>query len=100
MAEIVKAIYEKGVLRPLEPLELQERQLVRIQIQPEEVPQVENEAEAAVRALIEAGQLTPPPGHSPILPMPDQEYEELADRLGSATGKPLSEVIIEERGER
>jgi predicted DNA-binding antitoxin AbrB/MazE fold protein len=99
VAEIVQAIYEKGVLRPLQPLGLQERQLVRIQVQPEESPQDENEAETAIRALVAAGRLTPPAGRSEFLPIPDKEYEELADRLGSTPGKALSEIIIEERGE-
>jgi predicted DNA-binding antitoxin AbrB/MazE fold protein len=100
MAEIVRAIYEKGVLRPLQPLKLREQQLVRIQVQPEEIPPDENEAEAAIRALVAAGRLTPPPGHSEVRPIPEEEYEELADRLGRAPGKPLSEIIIEERGDR
>lgn len=98
MAETVQAIYEKGVLRPLRPLGLRERQLVRIQVQPEEVPPDETEAEAAVRVLVAAGRLTPPPGHSMVIPIPDEEYEELADRLGRAPGKPLSQIIIEDRG--
>ena len=97
MAETVQAIYEKGVLRPLRPLGLRERQLVRIQVQPEEIPPDENEAEAAIRALVAAGRLTPPSGQSQVVPIPDEEYEELADRLGQAPGKPLSEIIIEGR---
>jgi len=32
MAEIVTAVYEKGMLRPLQPLNLRERQTVRIQV--------------------------------------------------------------------
>jgi predicted DNA-binding antitoxin AbrB/MazE fold protein len=32
MAEIVTAVYEKGLLRPLSPLKLNEHQTVRIQI--------------------------------------------------------------------
>jgi predicted DNA-binding antitoxin AbrB/MazE fold protein len=98
VAEIVQAIYEKGVLRPLRPLGLRERQVVRIQVQPEEIPPDENAAEAAIRALVAAGRLTPPLGHSQVIPIPDEEYEELADRLGQAPGKTLSEIIIEDRG--
>ena len=36
MAEIVTAVYENGMLRPLQPLNLRERQTVRLQIMPEE----------------------------------------------------------------
>ena len=36
MAEIITAVYEKGMLRPLHPLDLREHQTVRLQIMPEE----------------------------------------------------------------
>jgi predicted DNA-binding antitoxin AbrB/MazE fold protein len=98
MTETVKAVYENGVLRPLRPLKLRERQTVRLQIVPEEL--TDSEDEAAIRTLIEAGVLTPPPGRSDVEPISEQERRELADRLGRAPGKPLSEIIIEDRGER
>ncbi len=98
MTETVKAVYENGVLRPLRPLKLRERQTVRLQIVPEEL--TDSEDEDAIRMLIEAGVLTPPPGRSHVEPISEQERRELADRLGNAPGKPLSEIIIEDRGER
>ena len=49
--------------------------------------------------LVAAGRLTPPPGRSDVEPISEQERRELADRLGRAPGKPLSEMIIEGRGE-
>jgi predicted DNA-binding antitoxin AbrB/MazE fold protein len=98
MTETVKAVYENGVLRPLRPLKLRERQTVRLQIVPEEL--TDSEDEAAIRTLIEAGALTPPPGRSDVEPILEQERRELADRLGRAPGKPLSEIIIEDQGER
>jgi hypothetical protein len=58
------------------------------------------EDEAAIRLLAEAGLLTLPPGHSDVEPMSEQERLEVAERLGRVPGKPLSEIIIEERGER
>jgi predicted DNA-binding antitoxin AbrB/MazE fold protein len=96
MAEIVTAVYEKGVLRPLQPLNLEERQTVRLQVLPEEP---DSEVEQVIQALVEAGLLTPPPGHSEIDPVSEEERRELARILGQAPGKPLSEIIIEERGE-
>ena len=98
MSETVKAVYENGVLRPLRPLKLRERQTVRLQIVPEELTDIEDEA--AIRMLVEAGTLTPPPGRSDVEPISEEERRELADRLGRAPGKPLSEIIIEDRGER
>jgi predicted DNA-binding antitoxin AbrB/MazE fold protein len=97
MTETVKAVYENGVLRPLRPLKLRERQTVRLQIVQEVT---DSEDEVALRMLIEAGALTPPPGRSDVEPISEQERRELADRLGRAPGKPLSEIIIEDRGER
>ena len=76
MAETVKAVYENGVLRPLRPLKLRERQTVRLQIVPEEL--TDSEDEAAIRMLIEAGALTPPPGRSDVEPISEQERRELA----------------------
>jgi len=98
MTETVKAVYENGVLRPLRPLKLRERQTVYLQIVSEEP--IDSEDETAIRALVEAGILTPPPGRSNVEPISEQERRELADRLGRAPGKPLSEIIIEDRGER
>jgi len=96
MAEIVTAVYEKGVLRPLQPLNLEERQMVRLQVLPEEQ---DSRAEEVIQALVEAGLLTPPLGHSDVDPISEEERRELAKILGQAPGKPLSEIIIEERGE-
>ncbi len=96
MAEIVTAVYEKGVLRPLHPLNLRERQTVRVQVLPEEPP---GKVEQVIQALVEAGLLTPPPGHSKVGPISEEERRELAQTLSQASGKPLSEIIIEERGE-
>jgi predicted DNA-binding antitoxin AbrB/MazE fold protein len=98
MTETVTAVYENGVLRPLRPLKLRESQTVCLQIMADE--STENEDEAAIRALVDAGIVTPPAGRSDVEPISEQERRELADRLGRAPGKPLSEIIIEDRGER
>ncbi|MEJ2554854.1 MAG: antitoxin family protein, partial [Anaerolineae bacterium] len=43
MTETVTAVYENGVLRPLRPLKLRERQTVRLQIVLEEPTESEDE---------------------------------------------------------
>ena len=96
MMEIVTAVYEKGMLRPLQPLNLQEQQRVRIRVLPEETA---DEVEKVIQKLVKAGVITPPPGHSDVDPVSKEERHELAEILGRVPGKPLSEVIIEERGE-
>ncbi|MEB3779038.1 MAG: antitoxin family protein [Desulfurococcales archaeon] len=40
MFKVIRAKYEKGVLKPLEPLELREGEEVRIQVLPEEFPEL------------------------------------------------------------
>ena len=94
--EIITAVYENNVLRPLHPLKLKEHEKVRIQILPDE-PAIEREQEI-LKSLVKAGHLTPPPGNTKIDPLSKKERRELADRMGRALGKPLSEIIIEERG--
>ena len=97
--EIVTAVYEKGMLRPLQPLDLQERQKVRIQVLPEKT--TENEREATVRILVEAGLMRP--RSNPLIvppdPLSEKERQALADRLGQVPGKSASEMVIEDRGE-
>ncbi len=96
MSEIVTAIYENGILRPLKPLPLQDHQKVRLQILADTAT---DETEHVIQSLVEAGLLTPPPGHSEVEPLSEEENRKLADILGKAAPKPLSEIIIEERGE-
>ena len=95
-AVTVTAVYKDGMLRPVQPLGLRENQRVRIQIVQDEA---ENEAEAAIHKLVDAGLLTPPKGYSDLPEMSEDERQALADRLGGVPGKPLSEIIIEDRGE-
>jgi predicted DNA-binding antitoxin AbrB/MazE fold protein len=99
MTEIVTAVYENGILRPLRPLNLRERQTVRLQLLLEEAEQ-EDEGDAAIRILVAAGLMRPPErGAPPPDPLSEEERRALAERLAQAPGKPLSEIIIEDRGE-
>jgi predicted DNA-binding antitoxin AbrB/MazE fold protein len=99
MTEIVRAVYENGILRPLRPLKLREHQTVRLQLLPEEP--AEDEGEEAIRILVAAGLMRPPQRDTPPPdPVSEEERRALAERLAQAPGKPLSEIIIEDRGER
>ncbi len=99
MSQIVTAVYEKGVLRPLHPVDLRERQQVRLQVLPEESEV--NEAAMAVRILVEAGLMrSPKKGTPPPDPVPAEERLALAKRLSQAPGKSLSDIVIDDRGER
>ncbi len=68
MTRIVQAIYENGVLRPLEPLSLPEKQLLTIAI---------TEAELAAKDAAE----TPALSH--------EEFDRLLDELASGPTLPI-----------
>ena len=96
MSEVVEAVYERGVLRPLDPLDLNEQQKVRIQVWSEEEP----EEEEVLRILTQAGLMRPRsrPEAQPPPPLSEEERQALADDVGRAPGKSLSEIVIEDRG--
>jgi predicted DNA-binding antitoxin AbrB/MazE fold protein len=96
MPEIITAIYENGVLRPLSPLSLQEHQTVRIQVLPEDSV---TELERITQSLATAGLITPPPCRSDVEPVSEDAWRELSEKLKTIPDQPLSEILIEERGE-
>jgi predicted DNA-binding antitoxin AbrB/MazE fold protein len=95
MSEIITAVYENGMLRPQNPLSLRDGQTVRLQVLTEETA---SEAEQVIQSLVAAGLVTPPPCRGDVEPVSEEARRELAQRLGQYPGKPLSEIIIEERG--
>jgi hypothetical protein len=76
-------------------LDLPEKQEVRIQIWPEEGTREEE----ILRLMVNAGLMRPRPRHKPPPPLSDGERRALAEQIGRAPGKPISEIVIEERGE-
>ena len=96
MSQSIIAVYEHGILRPLEPLNLPEKQRVRVRVDREK--QVDS-AETVFQFLIDIGWLTPPSGQSKVKQIPLTERNRVADILGNAAMKPVSEMIIEDRGE-
>lgn len=97
MSQTITAIYEQGVLRPLQPLPLAEHSQVKIQIlemtsPPTEVDETRRRVEEALLAagLIQA--LAPPPDLPHI---PAERRWELAQKY--AAGGSLSELVIAER---
>ncbi len=96
MSEIVTAIYEQGVLRPLTPLSLPENARVQIQI----IEQLSNteERQRVRQALLEAGVIRPQALVEPVEPVTEAELIAAAKAL--AVAGPLSELILAERDER
>ena len=91
---VVKAIYEGGKFRLLEPIELSEGQTVTLDILPETAKQTEDEA---IRAAL---------GNSVRWHDPNDNrhawVEDMNNEINEAFKglKPLSEIIIEERDEQ
>jgi predicted DNA-binding antitoxin AbrB/MazE fold protein len=97
MNSTVGAIYERGILRPLTPLTLPEHTRVQVQVQRVLSPTDAAEHRRQVHnALVAAGLSLPTPPFTPATNLISEERREsLAHRF--ATGRPLSELIIEER---
>lgn len=100
MSEIISAVYENGVLRPLSPLPLPSGSKVRLQILAEEpaTSEAATEEKRIIQSLIAQGLLTPPPRNPDIEPVSEEARRELFEKLAQRPGKPLSEIIIEDRG--
>lgn len=98
MSQTISAIYADGVLRPLTPLDLPEQSQVEIEVKQVVAPEAEqlDERNRFHQALVAAGlALEHPVNPVPAAPLSAEERE----RIGRifAIGKPLSEIIIEER---
>lgn len=103
MLNAIPAIYENGVLRPLAPVQLNEHQTVWLQVLPQPVtePQpvkAKTELESALQPLYESGLLIPPTKTSEAPPMSEADFVAMVQSI-KVTGQPLSETIIEDRGE-
>jgi predicted DNA-binding antitoxin AbrB/MazE fold protein len=100
MDSTVIAVYENGILRPLTPLALPEHARVQIRVQEVLAPSDVAEHRRQVHeVLVRAGLSVPvPPSPPTSSPMSSERREELVRLFGA--GRPLSELIIEERGDR
>lgn len=99
MNQNIQAIYENGILRPLQPLDLPENKIVNITVFDETSNGVETMQEKADRVLREAGLISP-------LKFPVTEKDILSEeerrRLGKLFSgeKPLGDLIDEDREAR
>ncbi|MEA3349614.1 MAG: antitoxin family protein [Chloroflexota bacterium] len=83
---IIEAVYQKGILKPLQHLNLPDNTRVRVQVIPSEEMLAENRFK---QHLVELGLLNE-------VRVPHKIIEE--DRIPiKVKGKPLSQAIIEER---
>lgn len=98
MSEIIVAVYENGVLRPLNRVSLTEGETVRLRIVPEVSPGgPKTELEAVLQSMVDQGVLRVPPKQGEVSPEIEEKWRELFEKLKGRPGKPLSEIIIEDR---
>ena len=96
MPQSIMAIYEHGLLRPLEPLTLPESHKVQIQIVPEPVV---DKADQVIQFMVKVGLLTPPSRPLKSSLVSRSERRKLADALAQSAKQTLSEIVIEDRGQ-
>ena len=100
MAETIIVIYEKGILRPLHPLQFPEHTELHIAITaPERLTTPLSEQRRSVQSVLRAAGAIAETSHreKATHALTAQERAVLADRLALSSTKPLSEIIIEER---
>lgn len=103
MSEVITAVYENGVLRPVNPVSLTEGQTVRLRLETESEPRdVKAELEKVLDRLDAEGILRKPPKWGQVDPAElarrEQAWREQVRKMVPIEGKPLSETIIEDRG--
>lgn len=96
MSNIIEAIYESGLLRPLQPLLLTDNQMVKLQIIEETDQDI---IERVLQNMAKDGLLSLPKKTDLPNPVSDEELERIADIFGKAAKVPLSQMIIEDRGD-
>jgi len=97
MSQNIQAIYENGVLRPLQPLDLPENKIVIVDVRDIEENGAETMQEKADRVLREAGLIS-----SIKFPNAEKLSDEERRRIGKLFSgeKPLGDYIDEDREAR
>ncbi len=103
MPETITAIYENGVFRPLSPLSLNDGETVQITIVAEvSQEELKGDREKAIKLMDVRGLVRLPKKQGKLdraeLIKRAQQWRELMQKMEPLPGKPLSEMVIEDRG--
>ncbi len=102
MPETIAAVYENGVFRPLSPLSLNDGETVQITIVAEVSPEeLKGDREKSmIKMLVEGVRLPKKQGKldRAELIKRAQQWRELMQKMEPLPGKPISEIVIEDRG--
>ncbi|NJK67005.1 MAG: antitoxin family protein [Microcoleus sp. SU_5_3] len=99
MPETIAAVYENGMLRPLTPLSLNDGETVQIQIIAEtQSEEIKGDRELATKLREWRGLIRLPRKKFQLDAATEKKRRELFEKLKGRVGKPLSEIVIEDRG--
>ncbi|MEG4350414.1 antitoxin family protein [Microcoleus sp. LAD1_D3] len=99
MPETITAIYENGVFRPLSPLSLNDGETVQITIVAEVLQEeLKGDPEKAIKLMDIRKLMGLPTKQFKLDAAAEQKRRELFEKLKGRVGKPLSEIVIEDRG--
>ncbi|MEG3919015.1 antitoxin family protein [Microcoleus sp. T3_A4] len=99
MPETITAIYENGVFRPLSPLSLNDGETVEITIVAEVSPEeLKGDREKAIKLMDLRKLMGLPTKQFKLDAAAEQKRRDLFEKLKGRVGKPLSEIVIEDRG--
>lgn len=99
MPETITAVYENGVFRPLSSVSFKDGETVQIKIVRDVSPEaLKDDREKAIK-LMDLGKLMGlPTKQFKLDAAAEQKRRELFEKLKGRVGKPLSEIVIEDRG--
>ncbi|MEG5045628.1 antitoxin family protein [Microcoleus sp. B4-C1] len=99
MPETITAVYENGVFRPLSPLSLNDGETVEITIVAEVLPEeLKGDREKSIKLMDLRKLMGLPTKQFKLDAAAEQKRRELFEKLKGRVGKPLSEIVIEDRG--
>jgi len=103
MPETITAIYENGVFRPLSAVSFKDGETVQINIVADvSLEELKGDREKAIKLMDVRGLLRLPKKQGKLdraeLIKRAQQWRELMKKMEPLPGKPLSEIIIEDRG--
>ncbi len=99
MPETITAVYENGVFRPLSSVSLKDGETVRINIVADVSPEeLKDDREKAIKLMDLRKLMGLPNKQFKLDAAAEQKRRELFEKLKGRVGKPLSEIVIEDRG--
>ncbi|MGB7708051.1 MAG: antitoxin family protein [Microcoleus sp.] len=99
MPETITAVYENGVFRPLNSVSFKDGETVQINIVPDvSLEELKGDREKAIKLMDLRKLMGLSTKQFKLDAAAEQKRRELFEKLKGRVGKPLSEIVIEDRG--